>query len=68
LSQKLSIPFAERIVQRLDLYTADEIFLTGTGAEVMPVTKVDGRVIGTGDVGPLTRRLREAFYRLVREI
>ena len=51
----------------LDLYTADEIFLTGTGAEVMPVTKVDGRQVGDGKPGPLTKRLLEAFHRYVRE-
>ena len=54
-------------MQRHDLYIADECFLTGTGAEVMPVTKVDGREIGTAQVGPITRRLIEAFYRHARE-
>ena len=48
-----------------DLYTADEMFLTGTAAEVVPVTKVDGRVIGDGKPGPVTRQLMEGFHRLV---
>jgi len=52
---------------KYDLYTADEIFLTGTAAEVIPVTKVDGRVVGTGEPGSVTRRLIDAFRALVAE-
>ena len=44
-----------------DLYTADEIFVTGTAAESAPLTKLDGRLIGTGKPGPLTKRMVEAF-------
>ncbi len=51
-----------------DVYTAQECFLTGTGAEIMPVVKVDGRVIGAGEVGPVTRRLLGRFRDFVREI
>ena len=47
-----------------DLYTADEIFLTGTSAEIVPVREVDGRVIGDGKVGPITTRLSQAYQRL----
>jgi branched-chain amino acid aminotransferase len=67
LCDKLGIPSVERTIQRHDLYTADECFLTGTGAEVMPVTKIDGRVIGDGHVGPITKKLIEAFHKHVRE-
>lgn len=49
-----------------DLYTADEMFLTGTAAEIIPVTKTDGRTIGNGRPGPVTRQLMEAFKHLVR--
>ena len=49
-----------------DLYTADEMFLTGSAAEVIGVVKIDGRVIGDGKPGPLTRRLRDLFQELVR--
>ena len=42
------------------------MFLTGTGAEVIAVTKVDGRVIGSGVAGPITKRLLEAFHKHVR--
>jgi branched-chain amino acid aminotransferase len=44
-----------------DLYNADEVFLTGTGAEIMPVISVDGRVVGTGKPGPITKKLLDAF-------
>ncbi len=48
-----------------DLYIADEMFLTGTAAEVIPVTKVDNRTIGAGEPGPITRSLIKAFKHLV---
>jgi branched-chain amino acid aminotransferase len=49
-----------------DLYTGDEVFVTGTAAEVAPVTKVDGRVIGTGKPGPITKELMAAFRELTQ--
>ncbi|MGB7156915.1 MAG: branched-chain-amino-acid transaminase [Tepidisphaeraceae bacterium] len=67
LCAKLAIAHEERSLQKHDLYVADECFLTGTGAEVMPVTKIDGRVVGTGAAGPITKRLIEAFHKFVRE-
>ena len=67
LCRRMQIPCVEKILQRHDLYIADECFLTGTGAEVAPVTKIDGRDIGTGQPGPITKRLIEAFHRHVRE-
>lgn len=54
----------ERDMGLFDLYTADEIFVTGTAAEVAPVTRVDGRVIGTGKPGPITKELMAAFKEL----
>jgi branched-chain amino acid aminotransferase len=45
------------------VWCADECFLTGTGAEVIAVVKLDGRVIGSGQPGPVTRRVSEAFHR-----
>ncbi len=56
----------EMDLTRHDLYTADECFLTGTAAEVIPVTKIDARPIGDGAPGPITRRLIEAYSGLVR--
>ncbi len=66
LCGKLQIPCVERTIQRYDLYVADECFLTGTGAEVIAVTKIDGREIGSGKPGPITMRLLEAFHKHVR--
>ena len=67
LCAELNIACEERTLQKHDLYVADECFLTGTGAEVMPVTKIDGRAVGAGVAGPITKRLIEAFHRYVRE-
>lgn len=62
----LSIPVREEIINRYDVYTADEFFLSGTASELVPVREVDSRMIGTGKPGPVTLRLREAFHSLVR--
>ncbi len=67
LAQGAGIPVAEVALTRYDVYTADECFLTGTAAEVIPVVKCDGRPIGTGKPGPTTRQLRERFQQLVRQ-
>jgi len=66
LAGEARIPAAEVRLTRYDLYTADEAFVTGTGAELMPVTSADGRVLADGTPGPITRRLTEAFHALVR--
>jgi branched-chain amino acid aminotransferase len=63
----LNIPAVEKTLQRHDLYVADECFLTGTGAEVIPVTQIDGRPIADAAVGPITRKIIEAFHRHVRK-
>ena len=63
-----AIPVFERRLERHDLYIADECFLTGTAAEVIPVTKIDGRPIGAGKPGPMTKRLSENFHKLVRTV
>jgi branched-chain amino acid aminotransferase len=67
LAQAADIPVREMTLTRHDVYSADECFLTGTGAEIIPVVKCDGRVIGTGKPGPVTRQLRERFHALVRQ-
>jgi len=53
---------------RYDLFNADECFLTGTGAELIPVVKIDGRVIGTGQPGPYTRQLVENYHALTKTV
>jgi branched-chain amino acid aminotransferase len=60
-ARKLGIACAEPQLTRYDVYIADEMFLTGTAAEMVPVVKVDGRVIGNGKPGPVTLQLLEAF-------
>jgi len=67
LAASAKIPFKETPLTRHDVYTADECFLTGTAAEIVPVVQVDARPIGNGKPGPITRRLREAFQALVRQ-
>ncbi len=57
----------ERTMDRLDVFKAQECFLTGTAAELIPVIECDGRVIGSGQPGPITRELRRRFQTLVRE-
>ncbi|HEY6623202.1 MAG TPA: branched-chain amino acid transaminase [Acidimicrobiales bacterium] len=51
---------------RTDLYTADEAFLTGTAAEVVPIRAVDDREVGSGKPGPITRRLQQTYFATVR--
>lgn len=67
LAREQGITVREQTLQRHDVYTADECFLTGTAAEVIPVVKVDGRAIGAGQPGPLTIRLRQRFQEYVRQ-
>jgi branched-chain amino acid aminotransferase len=64
LADQLGIPWVERSLTRYDLFVADEFFLTGTAAEVIPVVSLDRRVIGDGRPGPLTRRFIAAFKQL----
>jgi branched-chain amino acid aminotransferase len=67
LALDASIPVQEVPLTRHDVFIADEVFLTGSAAEVIPVVKCDGRLIGDGKPGPITNRLREAYHKLVRE-
>jgi len=57
----------ETPITRYDLYTADEVFLTGTAAEVVGIARLDGRPIGTGTVGPITKDVTARFRALTRE-
>lgn len=64
LARQAGLEVSEPNLTRYDVYNADECFLTGTAAEVIPVVKVDGRVIGKGQPGPLTRQLLQRFHEL----
>jgi branched-chain amino acid aminotransferase len=66
IARELGLAPSETFLTRYDLYTADECFMTGTGAEIVPVVRIDGRQIGTGAPGPLTARLRQEFAALCR--
>ena len=57
---------AEPNLTRYDLFNADECFLTGTGAELVPIVKIDGRVIGSGKPGPVTQRLVSQYHALTK--
>ncbi len=66
IAKELEIPITEPELTRYDVFTADEVFLTGTAAEVVPVTMCDSRVIGEGNPGPVTLRVMKRFRELVR--
>ena len=59
------IALVERDIARDELYTADEVFLTGTAGELTPVTKIDNRVIGSGSRGPVCKKVQEIFFSAV---
>lgn len=63
---ELGIPCRLRGIASYDLYTADEVFLTSTAAGLVPVTRVDGRLIGSGKPGPIIQRLRNAYDEMLR--
>ena len=66
LAVKRDMDVSEANLTRCDVWTADEVFLTGTAAEIAPVVNVDGRIIGSGHPGPLTLKLTEDFRKLTR--
>jgi branched-chain amino acid aminotransferase len=65
LAADLGYTVTPRRITRDDLYIADEAFFTGTAAEVTPIREVDGRKIGAGRRGPVTRKLQKAFFEVV---
>jgi branched-chain amino acid aminotransferase len=67
IAAELKIPVQQVPLVRHDIFIADECFLTGSAAEIIPVVKLDTRTIGDGRPGPLTRRLTERFHQLTRE-
>jgi branched-chain amino acid aminotransferase len=66
VAEHLNIESSFSPLTRYDVYTADECFLTGTGAELMPVVEIDGRRIGNGEPGDVTDKIRKAFGELTR--
>jgi branched-chain amino acid aminotransferase len=66
LAREAGMIVSEPNLTRYDLFNADECFLTGTGAELIPVVKIDGRVIGSGKPGPITRTLVKKYRTLTQ--
>ncbi len=66
IAEREKIPLKEMPFTRDELYIADEAFLTGTAAEITPIREVDGRVIGNGSPGPITKKLQDLFFRIVK--
>ena len=65
LAEDRGIPIKEAAITRDELYVADEVFLTGTAAEVTPIREIDHRKIGAGQRGPIAKALQEAFFDVV---
>jgi branched-chain amino acid aminotransferase len=66
LAREAGIAVREQAITRNQIYDADEVFFTGTAAEVTPVTTIDGRAIGRGEPGPITTKLATTFERAIR--
>ncbi|MDI6782337.1 MAG: aminotransferase class IV, partial [bacterium] len=66
LAKKNEIDIREEVLTRYDIYTADECFLTGTAAEIIPVIKIDSRIIGTGKPGDITLKIMQQFSELTQ--
>lgn len=61
-----NIKVMERSIDRTELYTSDELFFCGTGAQISPIGYVDKRPVGNGEMGPITKRLQDLYFRLVK--
>ncbi len=66
MAKDSGIPVVERAIDRTELYIAEEVFFCGTGAQVSPVTKIDHRPIGDGNVGPISKKLQDLYFDVVR--
>ena len=66
LLAELGVPTSEPNMTRYDLYNADECFITGTAAEIVPIVKIDQRVIGNGKPGAITKKVVKAYHELTK--
>ncbi|MDE0206356.1 MAG: branched-chain amino acid transaminase [Candidatus Tectomicrobia bacterium] len=66
LARQMGLTVRETVFSRDELYIADEVFFTGTAAELTPIREVDNRKIGSGFPGPITHKLQQAFFRIVQ--
>jgi branched-chain amino acid aminotransferase len=63
---ELGLPVVERPIDRTEIYICDELFMTGSAAQIVAITKVDYRPVGKGEMGPVAGQLRELFSEIVR--
>jgi branched-chain amino acid aminotransferase len=63
---EIGLPVLERSIDRTEVFIAEEMFMTGTAAEVTAITKIDYRPIGAGKMGPITTRLRALYQEVIR--
>lgn len=66
LAREMGLPVVEGRLTRDQLWLADEVFFTGTAAEVTPVREIDNRIVGEGRIGPITKRIQTRFFEVVR--
>ncbi len=66
IATDLGLPVEVRIIDRTELYICDEMFMCGTGVQISPVTSVDHRDVGTGEVGTITQRISKVYFDAVR--
>jgi branched-chain amino acid aminotransferase len=66
LLREMNFPIVERAISRDEMYVADEIFMVGTAAEITPVREVDDRKVGSGGRGPITKRVQDRYFQIVR--
>jgi branched-chain amino acid aminotransferase len=66
LDKELGLTVVERSIDRSEIYVADEALFVGTGVQIVAITRVDHRPIGTGRIGPIASGLRELYFRVVR--
>ena len=64
--EELGLTVTERAIDRTELFIADEVFFCGTGAQVAPCVKVDGRAVGDGTIGPVARRIGDVYFAIAR--
>ena len=66
IAREIGLKVSERSIDRSELYIGDELFLCGTGAQISPVIEVDHRAIGSGEIGPITKRIQERYFAAVQ--
>jgi branched-chain amino acid aminotransferase len=63
---ELGLQTEERVIDRTELYVSEEAFFCGTGAQVAPITQIDNRPLGDGQIGPITRKVQDLYFQVVK--